>query len=148
MNDNLIKAAKDHVEDIGPKGECGHDGSDGSTPSERIERYVQWDKGCCENIDFGSKNAVDVIMSLIIDDGVDGRGHRENIFTEEIKHGGIYCGTHTQFGTCTVCVYMHDIGNSSSGSKTGAKVVTKGKADPSDKVKNLFGKMDLKKQAT
>jgi len=39
-SDNLMKACKDHVEDTGPSGATGHTGTDGSTMSSRIEKYM------------------------------------------------------------------------------------------------------------
>ena len=51
--DGLTHSAKDHTDDIGPKGIAGHDGSDGSHMSDRIERYGEWMVTIGENISFG-----------------------------------------------------------------------------------------------
>ena len=40
-NTELARACKDHVEDVGPKGIAGHDGSDGSVLRDRTSRYGQ-----------------------------------------------------------------------------------------------------------
>lgn len=49
----MADAARDHAEDIGPKGIAGHEGSDGSTMQDRIERYGDWSGYIGENISFG-----------------------------------------------------------------------------------------------
>ena len=49
----MAKAARDHCNDIGPKGKISHVGSDGSQPWERIERYGEWGGEVAENISFG-----------------------------------------------------------------------------------------------
>jgi hypothetical protein len=43
-------------------------------------------------------------MQLIIDDGVAGRGHRVNCFSDN-KMVGIATADHSQYETCTVFVF-------------------------------------------
>lgn len=118
LNKGLCKAAQDHADDIGPKGVTGHAGSDGSDSSERIERYVNWNISCAENIDFGSTNGEDVIVSLAVDDGVSSRGHRENLFSDS-KYIGIGIAEHTVYRTVIVLDYVGDLSGKDEGGDTG-----------------------------
>ena len=52
-DEGLTSAARDHANDIGPKGITGHTGSDGSSMTDRIERYGEWMGHIGENISFG-----------------------------------------------------------------------------------------------
>ncbi len=90
----LSFAAKDHVEDQGETEEIGHTGSDGSSPFQRIERYGSWISSAGENIDYGNNDAQRIVMSLLIDDGVPSRGHRENILSPKYGKVGVSCGSH------------------------------------------------------
>jgi uncharacterized protein YkwD len=101
----LSRAAKAHADDIGPEGITGHDGTDGSTSKQRIERQGKWKSTIGENISFGSHSARDVIMSLIIDDGVPSRGHRTNIFASGFKVAGVAVGKHKKYGVMCVIDY-------------------------------------------
>ncbi|MES2766593.1 MAG: CAP domain-containing protein [Bacteroidota bacterium] len=101
-SDGLSKAAMDHVNDIGPKGMMSHVGSNGTRVNKRIERYGQWNDLCGENIMYGSYTARDIIISLIVDDGVADRGHRRAIYTPDYAVVGTAFGYHSEYGI--VCV--------------------------------------------
>lgn len=72
-----------------------HTGSDGSSMSMRLTKHGEWGGKIGENIDFGCKKGRDVVLSLIIDDGVPNRGHRNNLFSPDFLKTGIACAKHT-----------------------------------------------------
>lgn len=103
--DALWRAARDHARDQGPSGSTGHTGSDGSSMGQRMSRYGQWQSTAAENIDYGSENARDVLVSLIVDDGVPSRGHRRNIFDARLRVMGAGCGPHARYRVMCVMDY-------------------------------------------
>jgi len=110
LNALLSNSAQDHANDIGPKGLTDHVGSDGSQPSDRIEKYLNWELSLAENLDFGGKTGEEIIVSLIVDDGVPSRGHRTNIFKADSSYVGIGLSKHnSEFEVCTVIAYVGDI---------------------------------------
>lgn len=44
---------------------------------DRIERHGDWKEVIGENLDFGNKEALDIVLSLLVDDNVASRGHRK-----------------------------------------------------------------------
>ena len=90
----LAEAAADLASDQGRSGEVGHTGSSGGDMRERIERHGTWMRRIAENIGYGPDSARLMVLDLIIDDGVPGRGHRKNIFTRDFAVAGVACGTH------------------------------------------------------
>jgi uncharacterized protein YkwD len=57
----MMAAARDHASDQSSKGITGHTGTDGSSPKDRIKRYVSFEGGG-ENIQYGFRTAVEVIL--------------------------------------------------------------------------------------
>ena len=108
-DERLFNAANDHLKDIGSKGILSHEGTDGSSVSDRIERYSEWEGLCVENIEFGGKTAVDIIISLLVDDGFIERPHRKNMFSKEVKYFGIAVGDHKESGVVTIIKYVGSV---------------------------------------
>ena len=82
-DNNLYLSAKEHVNDIGPKGLLLYQSSDGREPENRISKYVASFESIGENIDFGPNDAIGVIISLTLDDGKR-KDHTEKIFLTKI----------------------------------------------------------------
>lgn len=102
VSKGLSAAAKVHAEDQGPKGLVSHEGSDMSTPDERMNRFGKWGIAFGENIDYGNFNAEEIVMQLIIDDGVPERSHRKNIFNPLYRIVGVSFGPHHRYGQMCV----------------------------------------------
>jgi uncharacterized protein YkwD len=98
----LEAAARDHVRDIGPKGLVQHKGRDGSRPVERIARHGINRTATAEVISFGPSRARDVIVDLVIDEGVKDRGHRKILLDPELRYAGAACGPHKVYRTMCV----------------------------------------------
>lgn len=118
IDQKLTRACKDHIEDIGPKGMTTHESSyldpvtkSALNVSDRIEKYAEWDIICCENIDFGNKNAKDVIITMIIDDGLKDRPHRRNLFHPDIRYMGVAVGAHRDWELISVINYVGNVRN-------------------------------------
>lgn len=86
----MVEASKTHVLDTGPSGLTGHTGTDGSRPRDRIQKFVQLEGSSGECIDYGVKSPKEVIIALMVDDGVKNRGHRANIFNKGFKKMSAY----------------------------------------------------------
>jgi uncharacterized protein YkwD len=101
-NDKLTRAADDHCADQSRTGKTGHVGNDNSNLRTRIERYGKWEKQIAENIAYGNTSARQVVVFLLIDDNVRGRGHRKTFLNPELKLVGISCGKHPEYKTMCV----------------------------------------------
>lgn len=100
----LAAAAFDHSVDQGPRGGVGHISSNGRRPADRLRSrggggYV------AEAISYGQGSPLDVVIQLIVDDGVEGRGHRQILLNPEYGHAGAGCGAHKDYRLmCTIAL--------------------------------------------
>jgi len=101
----LAKAAEELVKDQQRSGDLGHVSSKGANPQKRIENYGKWDICASEDIAYGSIDARSIVISLLIDDGVPSRGHRENILKPCSKFVGVAKGNHPKYRTMCVIDY-------------------------------------------
>lgn len=101
----LALGARDHVRDQGSRGSTGHQGNDRSTVGERVGRYGEWKRKVGETISYGASTAEDIVLSLIVDDGVADRGHRDAIFDPEFKRIGVAYGYHHTYGHMCVITF-------------------------------------------
>lgn len=101
----LSLAAKDHSSTQGETDKTGHTGIDGSTPFTRIGKYGTY-KTAGENIAYGSTQGREIVVDLLIDDGVANRGHRKNIMNGQFDASGVgFTKKHKTYGSVCVITY-------------------------------------------
>ncbi len=89
----LVRAAADHAGEQGLTGEIAHTGADGSSPADRMRRHGRW-TATAEAIAYGPDRAEEVILQMIVDDGVPARGHRRILFNPAYTLAGAACAPH------------------------------------------------------
>lgn len=105
FNEGLARAARLHAQDLGPRGALEHVGADDSRLSERLNRLGTWHGLIAENISTGETEARQVVIQLLVDDGVPGRGHRKNLFHPDLHQAGAGTAPHRDYRTITVVDY-------------------------------------------
>jgi len=105
FNEGLALAARRHAQDLGPRGALEHAGADGSKLSDRLNRLGTWHGLVAENISTGEPEARQVVIQLLVDDGVPSRGHRRNLFNPELHQAGAGSAPHRDYRVVTVIDY-------------------------------------------
>ena len=103
--EGLAKASNELVTDQQKHGGIGHIARNGSTPQKRIEKYGDWDICSAEDITYGSFEARQIVIALLIDDGVPDRGHRKNILNPCFHFAGVANGDHPSYQSMCVIDY-------------------------------------------
>ena len=107
-SEGLSKASSELVADQQRNGGIGHIARNGSTPQQRIEKYGEWDICSAEDITYGSFEARQIVIFLLIDDGVADRSHRKNILNPCFRFAGVANGTHPSYLSLCVIDYAGD----------------------------------------
>jgi uncharacterized protein YkwD len=118
VSKGMCMGAKDQSFDQGQSGAISHQGKDKSFSWERVARYGDWKAPVSENIAYDSGTAREIVINLLVDDGVPTRGHRNNIFNSSYIVTGVACGNHPLFGGMCVCTFAGGFTEKSSQNKS------------------------------
>lgn len=105
LSEGLSIAALSHCNDTGPLGIVGHIGSKETTLQQRIERNGKWSESIAEALDYGSVSGFEVVMSLLVDDGLTTRPHRKALLNPNYSKVGIGAAPHSEFKTVACILF-------------------------------------------
>jgi uncharacterized protein YkwD len=105
FNDGLARVARSHARYIGPKGLLDHTSADGSRLSARLNRSGTWQGLIAENIATYEEDPREVVIQLLVDDGIPDRGHRHNLFNPDLHQAGAGVAPHKIYKTVIVIDY-------------------------------------------
>jgi LysM repeat protein len=97
----LYTAAKKHGDDQRRKGDTDHQGSDGSWPWDRVTRECKDLKDGNENLVGGPSDIRRAVILLLVDDGIEGRGHRKTMLQPDWQY--VVCHKMGTVGTMPNC---------------------------------------------
>jgi uncharacterized protein YkwD len=86
----LYTAARRHGEDQRSTGDVNHQGTDGSYPWDRVLRECPTMRDGNENIVAGPSSIRRAILLLLVDDGIDSRGHRKTLLNPDWRYVACY----------------------------------------------------------
>jgi len=90
---DLTAIAQGHARKSGEKGTTGHSGF-----KERFEPLMGHPYNHVgESCSYGYEKAIDIVISLLIDDGIKGLGHRKNILSPDFNSIGVAIRPHKTF---------------------------------------------------
>lgn len=104
---SLYTIAKAHAIDFGKSGKTGHGNFD-----KRFDKY--FDNCNCiiaENCDYGNSEALDIVISLLIDEGVSNLGHRKNILNATYTNIGVSINPHKKYRQSCVMDFSAALSN-------------------------------------
>ena len=108
FDEEASKVAEEYAKVLSNSGE-DENGEDERRIEERVDKYLEYDYAISECIDFGGSSGIEVIVNLLVDDGVKLRTHRENLFSNKFQYYGVAVVTHPEYDFCTVIDYFGDI---------------------------------------
>jgi uncharacterized protein YkwD len=97
MSPELTKLARGHAVDMGEHGKIGHSSSNGTSFERRVRKKIKTGM-IGENCDYGNTEPLEIVMALLIDDGIASLGHRKNILQPNYRWVGIAIEKHKTYG--------------------------------------------------
>lgn len=95
VEEDLTVVAQGHASLSGQTGHVGHKNFAKRFAPLKGNPYTAW----AENCSYGYKDAVEIVITLLIDEGVKGVGHRINILNENFNSVGVAIYPHKTYKT-------------------------------------------------
>ena len=92
VKEDLTEEAVNHAKDTGKKGHLGHFTSDGKSYDFRMKKFKGTYTALGENCSYGYKDALSIVIRLLIDEGQGAISHRKAIMDKNF----MYIGTSIQ----------------------------------------------------
>lgn len=99
--EGLYRISKDHSSTQGKTGQTGHTRTNGQDWTDCIDNYGTY-SNIGENISYGMSTPREILIQLLVDDGVSSLGHRKNLLSTEYTSIGVSFDDH-QIYAC-MCV--------------------------------------------
>ena len=90
---DLGAVAQGHAEKSGKSGHVGHRDMDKRFAPLRGNPYFGW----AENCSYGYQDALSIVITLLIDEGIKDLGHRKNILNESYNSVGVAIRPHKKY---------------------------------------------------
>jgi uncharacterized protein YkwD len=97
---DLYDVAFGHAKTSGKNGSVGHQNF-----SARTKNLIKKHHGIGENCEYGSDEALDIVMRLLIDDKIANLRHRKNILNPDFAYTGVSIQPHKRYKVNTVIIY-------------------------------------------
>lgn len=91
--EDLTSVAQGHAVKSGKTGHVGHRDMKKRFAPLQGNPYMAWGENCS----YGYDEAVSIVMTLLIDEGIEGLGHRKNILNENFNSVGIAIRPHSSY---------------------------------------------------
>lgn len=109
LSAELSNAANDHLADMIKNSFFSHKGSDGNTPDFRIKKYLNISQSeIRENLATDHKNAREIVLGWLIDDGSVKRGNRKSLLSPTLNFIGIATGKTKEEKNLAVATFSSD----------------------------------------
>jgi hypothetical protein len=92
ISTGLMQAAALHLRDMAANDFFSHRGSDQSLPDERAAMFGSAPNGVNQNITQGSTTAREIVLQMLVSDGLQNRIQRQNLLNPQLQVVGIAAG--------------------------------------------------------
>lgn len=91
--EDLTSVAQGHAVKSGETGHVGHKDIKKRFAPLRGNPYIEW----AENCSYGYEEAISIVITLLIDEGIETMGHRKNILNTSYNSVGVAIRPHTSY---------------------------------------------------